>query len=129
MIPGRIGNQLKNLLDFLEELTLEEPKSLNRSEKIKDIKELRRLFELKWNNEVTAKGAQILQHKNRTKSKALPSLEEIIKLSRYLVKELADAVKIQKENPSRYISHFLTAYFLIIIPYICLFANPFYYYF
>ncbi len=124
-IPGRIGNQLKNLLDFLEELALDEPKSLNRSEKIKDIKELRRLFELKWNNEVTVKGAQILQHKNRTKSKALPSLEEIMELSRYLVKELATAVKIQKENPSRYISHFLTAYFLIIIPYICLFANPF----
>ena len=105
------------MASWVEELALDELKSLNRSEKIKDIKELRRLFELKWNNE---------EHKSCS---IKIGLEEIIKLSRYLVKELATAVKIQKENPSRFISHFLTAYFLIIIPYICLFANPFYYYF
>ena len=90
------------MASWVEELALDEPKSLNRSEKIKDIKELLRLFELKWNNE---------EHKSCS---IKIGLEEIIKLSRYLVKELATAVKIQKENPSRFISHFLTAYFLII---------------
>ena len=53
MGSGRIGDQLKNLLNYLKELVLDEPKSLESLEKIKDRNELCRLFYLKWTGEVT----------------------------------------------------------------------------